>query len=287
MHFDLIVVVDWSAAASKGPKKPTADRCWIAWQNQSISSEAEYFPTRSACMKRLHALVSACPGSALLAFDFPFGYPYGSGLKGGREAAKLIQQHLISNEDDTNNRFSAANVLNKQISASPGPFWGHPVSMEFEQLTRKKPAFQHPFAEWRVCEKYLKDRGHPIMNVWQLYGQGSVGSQTLTGLHELIRFTEHKNIAKRARFWPFETHWDLKLDGIILAETWPSLSNHTAIDHPIKDARQVLACRNWITKTLKEKTLSAVLGAPDLSQTELLRCEKEEGWILGVGSEGL
>ena len=106
--FDLVIMVDWSAAASPGPAKPSPDRCWLAWSACGFHSEAEYFRTRNGCMKRVYDLVSSHNGSACVGFDFPFGYPAGSGLGGGRAAAKRIAQTLQSDTQDRNNRFDVS-----------------------------------------------------------------------------------------------------------------------------------------------------------------------------------
>ena len=251
-----------------------------------MSSEAEYFRTRHACMERLKDLVQACQGNALLAFDFPMGYPVGSSLGGGRVAGRLLADMLTRNPDDGNNRFDVAGRLNKQLSPLPGPFWGHPASSTYQDLSRTKPPFNHSwFREWRLVEAELKSRGHRIMNVWQLLGQGSVGSQTVTGLAELYSFAKNPALKDQVRFWPFETRWEQNLDGIILAELWPSLGQYEEISHPIKDARQVIASRNWLSRKQRDGEIKDLFSPPDcLTAEEQKMCETEEGWILGVTS---
>ncbi len=237
-------------------------------------------------MERITDLVQACQGNALLAFDFPMGYPAGSGLGGGRTAGHTLADKLIRNPDDSNNRFDVAGLLNEQLSPLPGPFWGHPASVSYKSLTRTKPPFDHSgFREWRLVEAELKSRGHRIMNVWQLLGQGSVGSQTVTGLAELYSFAGNPLVKDRVRFWPFETSWEKNLNGIILAELWPSLGHYEQINHPIKDARQVIASRNWLSRSQRGGGIKNLFSAPDcLTEEEQKMCEAEEGWILGVTS---
>ncbi|WP_169567925.1 hypothetical protein [Sneathiella limimaris] len=281
--FNLIAVVDWSAAASPGPKRESPDRCWIGWSDVAGKEGIEYFRTRHDCRKRLQELARQSGGRALLAFDFPFGYPAGSSLGGGRAAATAIHEHLISEPDDANNRFVAASILNQRLSPHPGPFWGHPVGQTHSHLSRTKPPFHHRgFSEWRICEALLKKQGFGIMNVWQLLGQGSVGSQTLTGLYELLNLALQLEEDHSVSFWPFETNWDQKLDGIILGEVWPSLSDHQSVDHPIKDARQVTACRNDLMTRNRKGHLQEALAAPDLPSDELAAVTSEEGWIIGM-----
>jgi hypothetical protein len=282
--FDLIVVIDWSAANSPGPTKPSPDRCWISWIWAAGSASTEYFRTRNDCMRRLLQLTLQASGNVLLSFDFPMGYPAGSALKGGRAAAAQIAIGYESDEKDKNNRFERANDLNRALSQQPGPFWGCPKAKSLPHLSSLKPPFQHSaFNEWRQVEARLKADGHRIMNVWQLLGQGSVGSQTLTGLAALHSFSQGPQISERLKYWPMETNWSEQLDGIIIAEIWPSLIHNDHIDHPIKDARQVTATRDHL-KALQDKgSLIALFKEPDgLSRSDLTKVQTEEGWILGA-----
>lgn len=284
--FDLVIMVDWSAAASPGPAKPSADRCWLAWAADGDLSDAEYFRTRAACMARIHELLANFDGDACVGFDFPFGYPAGSGLGGGRAAAAHIARDLTSDELDKNNRFEVAAKLNKNISSDAGPFWGCPAAAASDYLTVKKPEFTHTdFTEWRTVEKFLREekKEHSISTVWKLYTTGSVGSQSLTGLKELNDLAHQPDISHRIKFWPFETNWEADLNGIILTEIWPSLNSHASYDHPIKDARQVLACRDWLLEKITSGAAQVAFAAPQwLTPPQERKCRIEEGWILGV-----
>lgn len=134
-----------------------------------------------------------------------------------------------------------------------------------------------------MVERYLKGKKYRIMNVWQLLGRGSVGSQTLTGLKALYELHSEAGLKDPVKFWPFDTQWNQDLDGIILTEVWPSLNNISAYTHPIKDARQVLACRDWILEHDARNTLVDLFKAPAcLSTADRQKCRQEEGWILGV-----
>jgi len=284
--FALIIMVDWSAAASPGPSRPRADRCWIAWAAGDAVSEPEYFRTRADCMARIIALLRRHDGPACVGFDFPFGYPAGSGLGGGRDAARRIARHLTSDDADQNNRFAVAARLNAELSGGPGPFWGCPAAATSAHLSMTKPAFPVAgISEWRIAERFLKEthRRHSISSVWKLYTTGSVGSQALTGLRELALLAATDDLAPRIRFWPFETAWEKALDGIILTEIWPSLYDHTAYDHPIRDARQVLAARDSLLAEMAAGRAPQAFAAPSwLDATAEALCRTEEGWILGV-----
>lgn len=235
-------------------------------------------------MEKLFNLTNERKGNTLLTFDFPFGYPHGSSLRGARDAAQLIASQMMDTETDFNNRFEVGDILNQKISNKSGPFWGHPKSQSFDNLTWYKPPFAHGnFQEWRLCERLLRLEGKKIMNVWQLLGQGSVGSQTLTGLSRLHEYCRREEIRNKIQFWPFETNWDHNLEGIILAEVWPSLNNYSEIEHPIKDARQVLACLQWLKQKNDTGQIRDFFKAPNsLSIEEQDQCRTEEGWILGV-----
>ncbi len=77
--------------------------------------------------------------------------------------------------------------------------------------------------------------------------------------------------------------WDEFLNGIILAEVWPSLNQYTEIEHPIKDARQVLACLCWLQQENDSGSIQKIFEAPNsLNKKEQELCRTEEGWILGV-----
>ena len=154
------------------------------------------------------------------------------------------------------------------------------------QLTIKKPVFSHDnFHEWRIVEKYLREKKKQttISSVWKLYTTGSVGSQSLTGLKELGDFAQIPETAHRVKFWPFETNWEADINGIVLTEIWPSLNNHGGYDHPIKDARQVLAARDWLLEKIADGTAQEAFSRPAwLSTEDEKKCRMEEGWILGV-----
>lgn len=284
--FDLVIVVDWSAASIRGPKKETKDRCWLAWSRMGHRSHPEYFRTRSACMARVAELLRSCCGPAFIGFDFPFGYPAKSRMKGGRAAAAAITRHLISNEDDSNNRFDVAKYLNAELFDLPGPFWGCPKNQVATHLSSTKPSYtHHPFEEWRIVENYLRveKKQSSISSVWKLAYPGSVGSQTLTGLKALLDLAQQPEFASKVKFWPFDTGWQAELDGIILTEIWPSLNDHEIYDHSIRDARQVLACRDWFLDHEKRGTARDLFAAPSwLTPEQKKACFEEEGWILGV-----
>ncbi|MGH7419885.1 MAG: hypothetical protein ACREKB_19110, partial [Candidatus Rokuibacteriota bacterium] len=85
-----MVIADWSAASSRGPARPTRDRCWVAWgrrrggRRAGRRSPPRYFRTRPEAEAFIRDLLTAEPGPALVGFDFAFGYPAEARLPAGR-----------------------------------------------------------------------------------------------------------------------------------------------------------------------------------------------------------
>ncbi len=289
MLFDLVVIVDWSAAATRGPAKPSPDRCWIAWGDGERRPEAEYLRTRLEAEHRIAELVGGTAGNVLVAWDFPFGYPHGAGLGGGRPLAAMLDGLIDDRADGANNRFEVAADLNRRLGNPPGPFWGCPTKAAGPDLTEKKQPFDAwPFGEYRIVDRRVRAESWNIQSAWKLYTTGSVGSQVLMGLPTVYRLATRPGLAGRSRIWPFETGWDRALDGIVHAEMWPSLSDHDAQNHPIKDARQVQATRDWALDSIAEDRFRQAFAKPDdLSDAEAEICGTEEGWILGFGHGAL
>ncbi len=281
--FDLVAMVDWSAAASPGPARPSADRCWIAWGSPKHRPEPAYFRTRAAAVGILRDLLAGTSGCALVGWDFPHGFPKGS-LGGGRAAAARLTALVEDGPNGANNRFEAAAHLNRALSRPPGPFWGCPVERAGPALSVRRSGFEERgFGEWRLVDGLLRRRGTGIQSVWKLYTRGSVGSQTLLGLPAIHRLLIDPALAGRSRLWPFETSWDADLAGIVHAELWPSLADHARQPYSIKDARQVAAARDWALDLDAGGALRSRFARPvGLTLDEARSCLAEEGWILNA-----
>ncbi|WP_416897288.1 MAG: hypothetical protein ACMVY4_17620 [Minwuia sp.] len=275
--------MDFSAAAKPGPARATKDRIWLAAATNGKTLPPLYCRTRADLLDILTGMIQPVRGNALICWDFPFGYPCGSGIGGGRIAARLLAGMVEDGPRDRNNRFDVAADINRRIGNPPGPFWGGPRSIVSTNLTEKKPSFEHHgFAEWRVVENQIRAAGFPSINsVWQLFYNGSVGGQAIMGLALIERLNERLR-GRRTRYWPFETGWDSELDGVVHAECWPSLTPFGHIDHPIRDAQQVTASRDALMEANAGGNWGAWLGRPPgLSPAELQAVEAEEGWIMG------
>lgn len=283
--FDLIAVVDWSAAASPGPVLPKKDRIWLAWATADSRPDPLYCRTRNDCLDRLECLVRATAGNVLIAWDFPFGYPAESGLGGGRTVASRLAALIQDGPRDRNNRFAVADNLNRSLGSDCGPFWARPSSIRVATVPEKKPDFaRFPFPEWRIVERHARNLGfHNIQSVWKLFTTGSVGSQTLMGLAAIERLNTRLADHVAARWWPFETGWSDRLDGLVHVECWPSLFDFSATGWPIRDQAQVAVTRDTIMAWQRDGTLAARLSAPAwLTGSDRKKVMRSEGWILGL-----
>ncbi len=87
-------------------------------------------------------------------------------------------------------------------------FWGHPPGRVFEGLAPTKKGrvarLGLGLAELRETERRASCPGSSPKSVWQLFGNGSVGSQALTGIPVLARLRDDPALAPHSRVWPFE-----------------------------------------------------------------------------------
>lgn len=283
--FDLIAVVDWSAAASPGPARPKKDRVWLAWKTPDERPDPVYCRTRNDCLDHLEKLIRAARGKALIAWDFPFGYPAASGLGGGRTTAARFARLIEDGPQDHNNRFEVADALNRTFGSDAGPFWGRPASRNVATVPEKKPDFSRfPFPEWRIVESHARAAGFPsIQSVWKLFTTGSVGSQALMGLAAIHRLNQRLAPDFPARWWPFDTGWADRIDGLVHVECWPSLFDISGSPYGIRDQAQVAVTRDRMMLWQDEGTLRQRLSAPaHLSDGDLEAVTAYEGWILGL-----
>ena len=124
---------------------------------------------------------------------------------------------------------------------------------------------------------------------WKLAGTGSVGGQALTGIPVVRALRDDPALGGHSAVWPFETGLAAPAPRrharVVIAEIYPSLvpaprprgrsqglrpGPHLAAHFAARDARGELA--------------ALLAGDLSLSKAERRRVEREEGWVLGVGS---
>ena len=193
--------------------------------------------------------------------------------------------------DNRNNRFDAADCLNRKIDHEEGPFWGYPNGRKYKKLKSTKPRYNYGLCEKRLCESRVQGP----QPVWKLYGAGSVGGQTLTGLPVVHALRYDERLKKCCRIWPFETGLkqieacDLKEHPIVFAEIYPSLVKPRSSNPQtqVKDALQVQATAKHMATLDEKRKLGALFaGDPTLNAGQRRIVEQEEAWILGVSTAG-
>ncbi len=276
MRFDRVVVVDWSAAGSPSPLRPSADAIWIGEATPEGSKGETYYRTRADALEalRTHCRDALAAGERLLiGTDFPHGYPSGfARALTGEARALAVWDWLAANVEDApdnrNNRFELAARINACFPGA-GPFWGRPEAMDLPDLPTKgtERTEAHGLPERRLVEQRVT-RAQPC---WKLYTTGSVGSQALLGIAALAKL--RAEFGSIVDVWPFE-----RLQApIVLAEVYPSLlADQMPREEGIKDQVQV----RLLARALACTDLGPML-APE-APAEILA---EEGWILGAGHE--
>lgn len=279
--FDRIVIVDWSAAATP---KLRSDSIWTYCLGDDLAVNHR---TRAASFAALVDLLRL-PGTTLLGFDFPLGYPAGFAAAAGfvgptpwQATWRFLTEHLVDDERNRNNRWAVAADLNRRLAERR--FWGVPRRYAGDHLTVRKPPIVD---EYRTVESRLRHCGLRPFSTWQLLGAGSVGSQTLTGIPVVHRLRHHPDLAARSRIWPFET--GLTTDptshhraAIVIAEVWPSAIPHDTGLHAIKDACQVMTLARYYAGLDATGDLAAHFH-PHLDPATEAKVVGEEAWVLGV-----
>ncbi len=295
--FDAYIVVDWSANSAP---KTGADSVWYCClerrDGQLMPLQLANPPTRRQATAELADLLSdliARDCHAIVGFDFSLGFPAGFAARLRPNAPnwlsvwKEIAGRIRDSDDNANNRFEVAAALNERISGGAFPFWGCPDGEARPNLGKTKP---HGFNGGGLTELRMTERGIPgPQPVWKLHYQGSVGSQTLTGIPCVFSLRHHPWLADATRIWPFETGLGPleKRNTIgrrlVFAEVYPSMIAPRVPSGDIKDAVQVRALADHFAQLDGADALAPLFAGPDgLNAMDRHVVETEEGWILGV-----
>ena len=245
----------------------------------------------------------------LVGFDFAFGYPMGfaeaitgkpcalelwSALSGDghHKNDKIV---ILDEEDNVNNRFAVAAELNRRVKPKemPGPFWGHPLTRDQRHLSAK---YANPYSHgvaWPFAFTMLRKtdkRASGAKTVWQLLGNGSVGSQVLLGIPALRKL--RTTLGSECTVWPFDTGFSIPLNGdgprTVIVEIYPSLLGKKKDIEPWMCAEEILDQAQVRLNAEAFSLLDARGGLEKLFQIpEKDRgVQKEEGWIFGIPYEG-
>lgn len=282
-------MVDWSAASVPRRGK---DSIWIGLRVAGGGMRLENMPTRAAARARLEQMFRQLTGAGhrvLAGFDFPFGYPRGTAralkLRGAPWHAMwcLLASEIEDGPDNANDRFEVAARLNRHLSGTGGPFWGHPQGRDYAPyLGPRRPRRASALPEQRHADAAVPS----AQPVWKLAYNGAVGSQTLMGIPVLHQLRFRAPAAGITRVWPFETGLGAPRDPsarIVLAEIYPSLWPVRAAWHDVKDAAQVASVAARLHRLDRDGRLAAAFESPALRPSMRRDVELEEAWILGAG----
>ncbi len=292
--FNAYVIADWSANAKP---KTGADSIWIGVLKRDVRFQfgfESFNPaTRAEAETRLNAILDDLTRRGertLLGFDFPLGFPRGTGaaLKLKDESWSGLWAFLASNvvdkADNTNNRFAVANKMNRLMTGEARPFWGSPPkdvqtwlqSTKPEHGTDVPPVLRHA----EVAAKGSK-------SIWQIFGNGTVGSQALVGIPAVDRMKAARG--EGFRVWPFETGFktlteaDLAGVDVVAAEVYPSMVKPEPLPGEVKDQSQVRTLCQHFARLDEAGKLAAAFGpGKDFPADAVVDVTHEEGWVLGA-----
>lgn len=273
-RFDLILILDWSAA---GRPKRGADSIWLGSDRDRASNP----DTRRRAWKQLGCALSRARKQGLrvlVGVDFAFGHPAGlaAAITGRRDALALwdhlAARHRDDERNDSNYRDLAA-AMNRQLGQPV--FWGNGRKAQIPDLPRLRPPPHPDLPAHRITETAPPGGARP-KSPFQLAGAGCVGAQSLTGIPWLNRLRQHPGRA----VWPFQP-WEQAQ--VVLAEVYPSMlapELRAAQGFPCRDAAQVTVLAQAL-RHLDDRDRLAPMLAPDSRITDLAA----EGQILGFGHE--
>lgn len=273
--FDRFIMVDWSARSKPSAPKPEADAIWIADGDQ-----VSYYRTRAAAEDAITAALTEAlriGQRVLVGVDFALGYPAGfaralTGQDDARAVWAWLATEVSDGPDNANNRFELANRINAGMPGT-GPFWGRVKARDdlpaLPWGKERRGGFDLP--EHRVTERHAKG----AKPVWQLMGNGAVGSQVLLGLPMVHRLT--RQFGPALAVWPFD---QLGAAPVTLVEIYPSLIAPVVAEAAgIKDAAQMRLLAAALAEMQMRGTLPDAFHLPDDPAVQ------QEGWILGAGAQ--
>ena len=298
--FSAYVMIDWSAAAAPRQGK---DSIWIGVIKRDIrfrpTFEAFNPATRDAAMVQLREILADLGRRGervLVGVDFALGYPEGTAallkVKGEDWAGlwAFLAKDVVDKPTNVNNRFQVAAKMNRLMTDQPWPFWGCPANDAQRWLSTTKPDYDRTGlpADLRRTELATKGKGKSgAKSVWQVFGNGTVGSQAITGIPRVKALADE--LGDRGRVWPFQTGWkalkDADLEGVdaVFAEVYPALGDVRPEPGEVPDRAQVRALCEHFLRLDEAGKLGAEFGPKgEVTEADIAAVEREEGWILGA-----
>jgi hypothetical protein len=311
--FDFYIMVDWSGGARR--RGGRSDSIWIAHGPRTAEAPLTHSPhSRTEAIHLIEPILKEAIRSkrrVLLSFDFAYGYPVD--FAGAVQAAtgksdrdlpwvalwQYVSEQIQDDEgtapnakpNNRSNRFEVANRINALLSCdlkSPGPFWCS-LKAAYPYIPQKQSPELFQTAQNLVVKRLrLADERARSGSPFRLFGNGSVGSQSLTGIPRLHQLRNDPNLAAVSVIWPFETGWAEKAKwlpahiSVLHAEIYPSVRD--PLPDEIKDRGQVRAMWQWARDLDRDNLLWREFCRPidiETGSKEDLAIQLTEGWILG------
>ncbi len=293
--FNAYVMVDWSANSKP---KTGSDSIWIGVLKRDVRFQLVFESfnpaTRAEAEKRLVLVLDDLRKRServLLGFDFSLGFPRGAGRalklkdEGWTGLWSFLASNVVDKADNTNNRFAVASKMNRLMTDEARPFWGSPPKDVQRWLASTKPA-EHG-TDVPPLLRHAEVAAPGSKPIWQIFGNGTVGSQAIVGIPALGRLKAARGDGFKV--WPFETGWrsltEADLDGVevLAAEVYPALVKPEPLPGDVKDLAQVRALCQHFARLDEAIKLGQAFGPPKgVAADVVLDVEREEGWILGV-----
>ena len=293
-----------------------ADSIWIAFGSVGDEGPKTASPfSRSEATQFVRGLLEMQVSDghrALLCFDFSYAFPrdFSAALQAATGKPDdgppwlAVWQYLLDHLADDNdplgvgkptnrsNRFEVASEVNSllsQGSKSAGPFWCAPSEGRYPYILQNQPPQPFQTAQgFTIAPRRITDLRARSGSPFRLFGHGSVGSQTLTGMPRLHELRFAHEFSRQSVVWPFETGWANKAawlrqeTRIVDAEIYPTVVPH--LEDTIKDRGQVRAMWHWARSLDLRDLLWLEFARPiDINpgSPEDVAVQLTEGWILG------
>jgi hypothetical protein len=224
--FDFYIMVDWSGGATR---RGGRDTIWIAHGSRTLDVPLTcnpYSRTEAVCLIR-SLLVEEVRSKrrVVLCFDFAYGYPrdFASALQAatGKPDGDLpwmmlwqyLSKHIKDDEgtapnakpSNRSNRFEVASGTNALLSVdgeAAGPFWCASPKGAYLLIPQSSPELFQTKQGFVVNGRRLTDERARSGSPFRLFGNGCVGSQSLTGIARLHQLRNDPKLAAVSAVWP-------------------------------------------------------------------------------------
>ncbi|SHE38669.1 molybdopterin molybdotransferase [Ferrithrix thermotolerans DSM 19514] len=304
--FETIMVVDYSASSRP---KTGKDTIWLGVIRAPFEGVELYNPpTRFRLSEIIKAVVKDSVDDqhrALLALDFAISYPASfietfyrctRGLATHEDSNPFsvnllpteivhlylyLERSVVDDSKNRNNRFDVASELNRAIGQRV--FWGHPTRHSSQPwlYAHKDKRSLELIGEYRNCDQGARTISGRrfISSPFQLYGAGSVGSQSILGIARLMRLArELQDQGVAIDLWPYPMQ-SIAPAPLTLCEWWPSMIQLPDVYNGPKDRQQVICSCKYLSKLQDSGELTQLLNDRILDKDNPSYLE---GAILGV-----